>query len=198
MKKKCLFCKKIFYKRITTSIRNWKCEVKYCSRKCKYNFSVGRPPWNKGRKLHYDVWNKGKKTGQKVWNKGVCGKQKWMNLSGLKMGRGYFKGKHNNKIMGDNHWNWKGGNSTERHNDMGTLEYKLWRTAVFERDEYACIKCRSNKSGSLEADHIKPWAVFPELRYAIDNGQTLCENCHFLKTKADRIIYFNQKYMEVN
>ena len=30
----------------------------------------------------------------------------------------------------------------------------------------------------LEADHIKPWAYFPDLRFELDNGRTLCRPCH--------------------
>ncbi len=63
-----------------------------------------------------------------------------------------------------------------------SIEYKLWRTAVFERDNYTCIWCgKKNGEGKtiyLNADHIKPFALFPELRFAIDNGRTLCIECH--------------------
>lgn len=66
---------------------------------------------------------------------------------------------------------------TERQIAMQGFEYKQWRKAVFERDDYTCQWC-SKKGVKLNADHIKPWSLYPELRYAIDNGRVLCVPCH--------------------
>jgi len=80
------------------------------------------------------------------------------------------------------HWNWQGGLSklhkTERQYLMQKREYKQWRKAVFERDNYICQKCGKRGNGELNADHIKSWALYPELRYTLSNGRTLCANCH--------------------
>lgn len=72
---------------------------------------------------------------------------------------------------------WKGFSTTERHRLMRSRDYVLWRTAVFMRDNYTCQECNV-RGGELQADHIKPWALYPTLRFAIDNGRTLCVDCH--------------------
>lgn len=73
--------------------------------------------------------------------------------------------------------NWKGGISKKNHLIRNSMEYKLWRESVFKRDNYTCVWCLVH-GGKLNADHIKPFSLFPELRFAIDNGRTLCVDCH--------------------
>ncbi len=70
----------------------------------------------------------------------------------------------------------------ERGVDVNVLsrscwEYTEWRTAVFERDDYTCQDC-GQVGGKLNSHHISPWDEFPELRYVVSNGKTLCGNCH--------------------
>lgn len=59
-----------------------------------------------------------------------------------------------------------------------SFRYKEWRTAVFKRDDWTCQFC-GVKGGKLQADHIKPFSLFPDLHYEITNGRTLCRPCHF-------------------
>lgn len=56
-------------------------------------------------------------------------------------------------------------------------EYKGWRTSVFQRDDYTCQLCGA-RGVKLNAHHIKPFAIFPELRTDVNNGITLCVTCH--------------------
>lgn len=60
-------------------------------------------------------------------------------------------------------------------------EYRDWQKLVFSTDNYKCARCnlpnRKNKR-TLCAHHILPWKWWPELRYDIKNGITLCNKCH--------------------
>lgn len=73
--------------------------------------------------------------------------------------------------------NWQGGISTINHIIRHSMELRLWRESVFTRDDWTCREC-SSRGGVLNAHHIKPFSEFPELRFAIDNGVTLCYKCH--------------------
>ena len=88
-----------------------------------------------------------------------------------------LRGKPRLSHRGENHHNWQGGITPLNKQARNCLEYKIWRRAVFERDNFTCQHC-GIKGCYLHADHIKPFALFPELRLAIDNGRTLCVKCH--------------------
>ena len=86
------------------------------------------------------------------------------------------------KIRGENHPRWIRDRSKlkrSRFDNSFRNEGPIasWRKSVFERDGYTCQKCK--KIGNkLNAHHIKSWAFFPELRFEISNGITLCVICH--------------------
>lgn len=80
------------------------------------------------------------------------------------------------KAMGKDNPNWNGGNSKGYKTGYYSTEYKNWRQEVFKRDSFTCREC-GNK-GYLNAHHIKSFAHYPELRFDLNNGLTLCENCH--------------------
>lgn len=73
--------------------------------------------------------------------------------------------------------NWKGGITPLNTAFRMTWEYKQWRKAVFERDNYTCQECGA-RGVEIHADHIKEFAYYPELRLDINNGRTLCVPCH--------------------
>ena len=88
------------------------------------------------------------------------------------------------KCAGENHYNWKGGITPINQALRNCLDYEKWRNLVLERDLYTCQDC-GEVGGRLEADHIKLFALFPELRFEVSNGRTLCTPCHRSKTKED-------------
>lgn len=57
-------------------------------------------------------------------------------------------------------------------------EYRNWVLAVFKRDNFTCVLCNDNSGSNLQADHIKDFALYPDLRLEITNGRTLCKECH--------------------
>ncbi len=71
---------------------------------------------------------------------------------------------------------WRGGVSDKNTKIRGSIEYKIWRRSVFERDDYTCIWC-GTRSGNgkavvLHADHIKSYkTILPISRTKICNRQ---------------------------
>ncbi len=74
---------------------------------------------------------------------------------------------------------WKGGIAPINKTIRSSSAYKEWRKSVFERDNWTCREC-GLRGGILNADHIKPFSIYPELRFSVENGRTLCIACHKL------------------
>ena len=79
---------------------------------------------------------------------------------------------------GANNYFWKGGITPIHAKIRMSLDYKMWRDAVFERDMLTCKKCGKNIDGKLRAHHICNFSDYPELRFEVDNGITFCVDCH--------------------
>ena len=69
------------------------------------------------------------------------------------------------------------GKSSESELVRKSAKMKMWKRSVLERDNYTCQTCK-RIGGKLHADHIKSFAIFPEHRFSLDNGRTLCVGCH--------------------
>jgi hypothetical protein len=72
---------------------------------------------------------------------------------------------------------WKGGVTPEHRRIRTGIRYKVWRESVFKRDNWTCVIC-GIRGGILNAHHIKGFSMYPELRFELDNGQTMCHKCH--------------------
>jgi hypothetical protein len=98
-------------------------------------------------------------------------------VSRMKWRRNISLANRRRNLVGPRNPNWKGGRNAEHTRLRKTVRYAEWRTAVFTRDDFTCLKC-GVRGGRLEADHIKPFSLFPALRFELSNGRTLCKPCH--------------------
>lgn len=170
---------------------------KFCSHKCYWTSLVGRKLPEETKRLLSEVHKGGKnhffgkkhsektlevlrkanlgkrmsiktefKKGTPTWNRGIKSPYPAWN-----------KGKKFPEYSGEKNPNWQGGITPINTAIRNSPEYVDWRIKVFERDDYTCRECGS-RGVTLHADHIKPFAYFPELRLVIENGRTLCVPCH--------------------
>jgi hypothetical protein len=155
----------------------------------KGQFFKGFKPWNKDKKgyrIHSEEFKEKKRVGMLnnkwaeglvPWNKGLEGLQQ-----GYKFPKGHIpwnKGKKFLQVSGNRNRNWRGGITPENEKIRKSDIYKEWRNKVLERDHYSCVLCGTKQSGrnSLIVDHIKPFSLYPELRFVVGNGRSLCKRC---------------------
>lgn len=183
------------YKRV--KIRHWKWKVK--NRKGNVtSFQKGHITWNKGKKLGFKpIGMKGKKHSEEL-KKQTSERmtQLWKNSDHKsnistkvsKALRGHFVSEKTkqkqreakNKYYENHHaWNFQGNKDWENERIRCSLEYVIWRSEIYKRDNWTCRLCEKHcEKGNIIAHHIKLFSGFPELRFSIDNGITLCRKCH--------------------
>ena len=77
---------------------------------------------------------------------------------------------------GENSPHWKG-KQKPRYKVRDAYGHRLWALKVKQRDNFTCQIC-GQVGGILHSDHIKKYALYPELRLDLLNGRTLCISCH--------------------
>ena len=152
-------------------------------------FKKGHIPWTKGKKITTNTGRTHFKKGMVAVNKGKLAP--WTTKRNLET---------NHLRAGENHYKWKSDRTTlvkrQERNDMA---YKEWRRQVWLRDNFKCKIGNPDCKGRLEAHHILGWSQYPELRYEINNGITLCHAHHPLKRseEAELSPYFQQLVAEM-
>jgi hypothetical protein len=118
------------------------------------HWTLGQTAWNKGKKRWWDSPNCFKK-GMTPWN----------------------KGKKFPQVTGDKNPRWNGGISPEYKRIRNCPEMRELKRQILIRDSFTCKECGQH-GGKLEVHHIKPFCLYPELRFERTNVITLCKSCH--------------------
>lgn len=146
----------------------------YCSDECK----------NKGYSLLYSGRNSARYS--KVELKcDVCGKKFTKNKYEAEKHKKHYCSVeckiigYRKQFSGENNPNYNPNKPQEEREQHRNIEgYTEWRRQVFERDNYTCQCCGDNKGGNLRAHHIINYTEDKNQRTSLNNGITLCENCH--------------------
>lgn len=98
----------------------------------------------------------------------------------------FWLGKKRTEMSGERNWRWIKDRSKIKTSDRSFNDpnSKIWSRNVKNRDGWKCKIANDTCSGQLEAHHILPWRDYPELRYEINNGITLC-HAHHPRKKED-------------
>lgn len=96
---------------------------------------------------------------------------------------------HVGRFSGEKSWFWIKDRSTlAKKQNRNDSSYYEWRRLVRNRDVWKCRMSNEGCEGKVVAHHILPWAKFPELRYVVDNGITLCRFHHPRKRSDEELL----------
>lgn len=179
----CLECNQSFLRRKKEAFKRWDSR-QYCSHECSNKSLLRIEKCVRYGLIPKSAFKKGQNEREKhpLW-KG--GKPKCLNCE-KQLSTYKVKYCHKHKVkLGKNHHNWKGGVSRDIHSTREP-RYRLWRESVFKRDNFKCRIENKDCKGPLQAHHILRWAEYPDLRYVINNGITLCIAHHPRKRAEEK------------
>ena len=78
--------------------------------------------------------------------------------------------------QGGEHWNWQGGLKELVQGIRSSPQYYQWKKAVLERDNHTCRDCGTTEK--LDTHHIQSILNYPQGVFEVNNGLTLCGDCH--------------------
>lgn len=161
-------------------------------------FEKGKTPWNKGIKLSENPKNKNmgfQKGNTNYKNPKVQATQFKKGISAspeTQLKKGHIKSEKWYESMrnrtGEKNPAWKGGLEFRKPSEHKHLcsKYKEWMLSVKKRDNWKCKIANEDCHGNLEAHHILGWIDYPELRYELNNGITLCHAHHPRKRAEEK------------
>lgn len=182
--------------------KNYKGSGKFfCSLSCAYK---GRKNDITGLKLGWG-WGKGKKFPERSGERHpLWGKERPLFVRDkISLSR-----KESGVAAGELNPNWKGGITKVKASIRTCEKYRKWCLSIFRRDNFSCVDCGDNRGGNLNAHHIKSVslilkenniitldsALLCEELWDINNGKTLCIDCHKKTDNYGRKLLFKKDY----
>lgn len=151
--------------------------IKSCSKHCQYNLTniVGE---RYGRLVVLKEIDRKSPEKRTFLCKCDCGNEVEKTYAKLVSGWTKFCGHGCELRRGEGNPNWNPEiTEEERIKGRDYFEYKQWRRKVFEKDAFTC-QCCGQIGGNLVAHHKDGYHWCVERRTDVENGVTLCEECH--------------------
>lgn len=141
--------------------------------------------WNSIKWLNKDF--RENQINKRKWKSTVLWKRRTLNIIRKNINSSWEK-----------NWNWKWGKTKLVIIIRNCVEYNFWRQKVFERDNYTCVECNRKRIKwdrvIIQAHHKYPFskilddyeiktmeeALSCKQLWDINNGITLCKECHSL------------------
>lgn len=179
---KCIICQREF------KVKPYRKGAKFCSSKCYGISEKGKIPKSAFKKGHHS-------SPKTEFQKGE--KHRYFGISSPALGKHWKLSETSKKRMsiaqtgvkrprGKDNKRWiKDRTKLKTKGERRSSAYKNWRKEVWTRDGYICRLKNPDCNGKIEAHHILSFTKYPELRYVVKNGITLCKYHHPRKRKDE-------------